>query len=197
MITSEIIERFRLQVDDASELSSDEELALANQVYYDTCDDRPWEFLRKTKTGVVSTSVPYITLATDFKSFFPNEIGESRVYIGSKPYTVVSSASRMTYDGVDGYCYLDIPNSKLYFTKQPTSALSYEYDYICVPPPLTATTAPLNTSSKFGTMIAYGMASKFNPIEQTEKSASYRNENIAEYMMMREDLAIEDAMMKL
>ena len=73
MITSDIIARFELQVDDSSELSSDESLALANEIYSDICNDRDWEWLKATATGSTSTSVPYVSLPSNFKQLIPNK----------------------------------------------------------------------------------------------------------------------------
>jgi hypothetical protein len=42
MTGTNIIARFQLQVDDASELSTDESLALLNEVYSDICNYRYW-----------------------------------------------------------------------------------------------------------------------------------------------------------
>jgi len=201
MFTSEIIARFRLQVDDATELSSDEELALLTEVYDEVCNDRPWEFLKKQFSGVTSTSVPYIALSSDFKMFSPNKDGKTVIFVGTKfdEYTVVPYSSRREYRDHGGYCYLDMVNRRLYFTLQPTSVESVEYDYIYIPPALTVTppTSPLNTTNQFGNMIAYGMAAKFNPIEQSDKATSYRNENYNSYRSMLEDFAVEDANIKL
>lgn len=197
LTTEEIIARFNLQVDDASELSSDEELALAQEVYEDICDDRPWEWLKKTATATTSTSVPYITLPTDFKLIAPNSYNRSVVFVGAdyQEYVLVPFEQRRNYRDQDGFCYLDMVNKRLYFTKQPISAESVEYDYIMVPPVLTTGTSPLIPNKH--EVISYGMAAKFNPIELTDKTASYRNENIIEYRKMLSDLATNDALLKL
>ena len=68
-----IIERFQLQIDDSSELSSDESLALANEIYTDIQNDRNWEWLKNTYTGTQSTSDPYVALPSDFKTLSPNK----------------------------------------------------------------------------------------------------------------------------
>lgn len=199
MITLDIIARFNLQVDDSSELSSDEELALAQEVYNEVCEDRPWEFLKTSFEGTSSTTVPYIDLPADFRELAPNKDGYSVVFVGTDyaEYKVVPFSSRREHRDQDGFCYIDIASSRLYFTKQPTIAKSVEYDYIKIPPALTPTTAPLVTTSQFGNMIAYGMAGKFNPIEQSEKATSYQRENRAEYFSMLSDFRMLDANIKL
>jgi hypothetical protein len=197
-LTSDIIERYNLQVDDQSELSSDEELALANEVYTDVCNDRPWEWLKTTYTNVTSTSLPYITLPTDFKEFSLNKDGKSVVFVGTDyaEYKVIPFSSRRDYRNMVGFCYVD--SGKLYFTVQPTSVKAIEFDYIKRPTALTALTEPIVTTDQFGKMIAYGMAAKFTNIEQPDKTkGSYQSNNKAEFDKMLTDLQLEDASIKL
>ena len=198
MTTADIIARYNLQVDDASELSSDEELALANEVYNTICNDRPWEWLKKTYTGVTSITLPYITLPTDFKELSPNSDNKSVIFVGTDrtKYTVVSLSNRRDYYNTDGYCYIDIPNQRLYFIKQPTSILAIEYDYVSYPAVLTLATSPLFNST-YHTMISYGMAAKFSNIDQEDKSKSYKNDNKQVYDDFMFDLRTEDANIKL
>lgn len=199
MIASNIIARFQLQVDDASELSTDESLALANEVYSDVCNDRDWEWLKSTVTGSTSISVPYVSLPSNFKQVIPNKENHSVVFVGTdyQEYLIVPFSSRRDYRDQDGYCYVDMVNRRLYFTKQPTSVKTYEFDYIALPTALTISTAPIVTTDQFGTLIAYGMAAKFNPIEQTDKTVSYQRENQTEYLKMLSDFRLEDANIKL
>ena len=198
MTTTEIISRFNLQVDDSSELSTQESLDLANEVYTDIQNDRPWEWLKTPATGTTSITVPYIALPADFKSVVPNSYGYSVVFVGTdyQEYRIVPYSSRRNYRDQDGFCYIDIPNSRLVFTKQPTSAKAVEYDYIKVAATLTGATSPLFRAG-FHNLIAYGMAAKFNPIELTEKSASYQRENTVSYLNMLSDMAVEDANIKI
>lgn len=199
MIGSDIILRFELQVDDSSELSSTEELALANEVYSDICNDRDWEWLKTTAAGTTSITVPYIALPANFKQLIPNKDNRSVVFVGTdyQEYEVVPFSSRRDYRNQDGFCYLDMVNRRLYFTLQPTTAKAIEYDYIATPTALTTSTAPIVTTDQFGNLIAYGMAAKFNPIEQTDKNVSYQTENRVEYLRILSDLALEDANIKL
>ena len=198
MTTQEIITRFQLQVDDASELSAAEELDLANEVYTDIQNDRPWEWLKKTYTGSTSTSVPYVSLPTDFAYILQNIDGKAIVFIGTdyQEYEVIPFSLRRNYRDQDGFCYIDISNSRLYFTKQPTEVKSIEYDYIKVASALTLNTSPIFREG-FHKIISYGMAAKFNPIELTDKDVSYQKENRIEYLKMLQDMAVEDANIKL
>lgn len=198
MTLSEIVEKFELQVDDASELSTAEAYDLANNVYTEIQNDRDWEWLKATATGTTSTTVAYVALPADFRNIAPNKDGRSVVFVGTdyQEYTVIPFSSRRDYRDQDGYCYIDIPNQRLYFTLQPTSAKAIEYDYIKIAPTLTASTSPLMRIGMHQ-IISIGMAAKFNPIELTDKTNSYRNENIIEYSNLLHQLALEDARIKL
>ncbi len=199
MLTSNILKRFELQVDDSSELSSDEELALANEIYSDIQNDRDWEWLKTTYTGNTSTSIPTVTLPTNFKKVIPNKDNRSVIFIGTdySEYEVIPFSSRRDYRNMSGYCYIDIPNNNLVFTLQPTEVKQIEYDYIKRASDLTTATEPLVTTNQFGNLIAYGMSAKFNPIELTDKAVSYRRENTFEYLKILSDLQLEDANIKL
>lgn len=198
MTGTEIITKFNLQVDDSSELSDAESLDLANDVYQEIQDDRDWEWLRSTFTGTTSTSVPYIALPTDFKKLSVNKDNKSFILVGTsyREYTVVGFQQRREHRDQDGFCYIDIPNQRLYFTKQPTSAESVEYDYIKVATSLTTSTEPLFRDG-FHKIISFGMAVKFNSLELSDKATSYRPENKSEYVDILETMRVEDAQIKL
>ena len=223
MLGSDILLKFNVQVDDASELSDTEALDLANDIYQEIQDDRPWEWLRATASLTQSTSVPYIALPSDFKMMMPNysgvtsgqfnNLGVPRGYkppvynnltsvpvviVGStnSPYIVIPYAEHQNYINTDGYCYVDVPNSRLVFTKQPTIANSATFDYIKVAPALTTATSPLFRSG-FHKIIPFGMAARLPQLTQADKGTSYTNENRALYMSTLEDMAVEDANLKL
>ncbi len=192
MTGDEIIAKFNLQVDDASELSDTEELDLLNDVYGDICDDRDWEWLKKTYTG------PYISLPADFKKLVPNKDGKSVIFVGTdyQEYLAIPFSSRRNFRNQDGFCYIDIPNQRLYFTLQPTSAKSIEYDYIKIQDDITANTSPIFRSG-FHPIISFGMAASFPQIEQANKLTSYENQNQIDFNSILHDMAIEDANIKL
>lgn len=198
MTGQDIIDKFHIQVDDDSELSTDDELAMLNDVYGDICDDRDWEWLKETFTGTTSTSVPYIALPVDFKKVVPNKDNKSVVFVGTgfDEFKVVSFSDRRTYRDQSGYCYIDIPNQRLVFTLQPTTAQAIEFDYIKIQTDIALGTEPLFRSG-FHPIIAYGMAARFPQIEQANKLTSYAAENMGLYLSQLHDLAYEDAMTKL
>lgn len=199
MLTSAIIARFNLQVDDSSELSSSEELDLANEVYSEVCNDRPWEWLKRTATGSTSISVPYIALPSDFKELSPNKEGVSVIFVGTtfEEYAVVPFSSRREHRDESNVCYIDVPNARLYFALQPTEVKTIEFDYLAKPTALTTATEPLITDSSFGNMIAYGMARRFPSIEQADKATSYANANEGEFNRILNDYRFIDANIKL
>jgi len=198
MTGAQIISRYQLLVDDASELSSDEELDLLNEVYGEIQDDRPWEWLRVTATGTTSTSVPYIALPTDFKYIMPNQDNESVVFVGTDfvEYKVVSYSRRREFRNQDGFVYIDIPNFRLYFTLQPITAKTIEYEYIKVAAALTTATSPLFRAG-LHSILAYAMAERLPSIEQADKITSYAPENQVRKQKILSEMATEDAQLKL
>lgn len=224
MTWEEIIYRFRLQVDDGSELSSDEELALLNQCYRELQNDRDWEWLITQYTGTQSVSVPYIDLPADFKKlsanynwitqwfgnawvpigfnwfYLPINISNTPVvFVGTQyePYEVVSFSNRRNHRDQSNVCYIDVPNQRLYFTIQPTTAQSVEYDYIKRAAALTTATEPLFNDA-YHEILAYAMAAKFDPIQLTAKDwMNYMTDNQRQYFALLEQMAVEDANIKL
>jgi hypothetical protein len=199
MLTSDILLRYALQTDDASELSSTEQLDLAQEVYDEIQDDRDWEWLRATATGTTSTTVSYVALPSDFKKLMPNKDNKSVVFVGTdyQEYLVIPMSSRHDYRNMDGFCYIDVPNQRLVFILQPTSVRPIEYDYIKRATALTPATSPLVDTTQFNNLIAYGMARKFVNIEQTPKDVSYARENRDEYNRILSDFRLVDAEIKL
>lgn len=180
-------------MDDSTDLSSDEELALLNKVYQKLCADRPWEFLKKEATGTTSTTVPYVSLPTDFQYVTSNYDQEDTsvlpiVFMGSTftPYKIISWSTRRSYRDKSGYAYIDIPNSRLAFTVQPTGE-AYEYDYMSFPPALTLTDEPV-FPERFHDMLYHAMCVEDNIIQMSDKAKSYAAENQQKYKSYFDDL---------
>ncbi len=94
-------------------------------------------------------------------------------------------------------CYIDVPNQRLYFTIQPTTAQSIEYDYIKRAAALTLATSPLFDDA-YHEILAYSMAAKFDPIQLTSKNdMNYMTDNQRQYFAILEQMAVEDASIKL
>lgn len=210
MTTQDIVtDIFELYLDDTSELSSDQELDLADRIYKKVCRFRPWEFLKTSQTGTLSTSVPYVSLPANFAFLAENNLTTDNsvsiennaspkvVFVGTsyRPYQVVSYSDRRQYLNKDGYAYLDLVNSRLVFTLQPTVADSYEFDYVKVPDTLTLITSPVFPSD-FHPMIGYGMAVDGFIIQLFDKARSYAIENQAKYQSYMDDLSYYNAQLR-
>lgn len=184
----EIITAFELQVSDLTELSSAEELALLNKVYKKLCRLKPWEWLKTAATGTLSTTVPYVSLPADFLFMVQNNnytesseyAGRPVVFVGAnfQPYKVISWSDRRQYRTSAGYCYVDIAARRLYFTVQPTSADSYEFDYCALPANLTLATSPV-FDADFAPILAHLMANEDFVLQLSDKAKSYADENAA------------------
>lgn len=204
---SQLIELFELQVDDTSELSSTEELSILNRIYKHICALKAWEFLKKAGTGTTSTTLPYISLPSDFAYLTQNnnytetsgyEAQNPVVFVGStyRPYKVVNWSDRRQYRDQDGVCYIDIVNSRLYFAKQPTSAESVEFDYVSAPVSLGLSDSPA-IPDRFQPMLVYAMAVDDAIIQQSDKAKSYRQENQAKYKEYLDNMSYWDARLKI
>lgn len=198
MTKAQIIAKFHLYMDDTTELSSQEESDLFDKVYNRVMSERPWEILRVPATGTQSTSVAYIALPSDFAYLTQNHnntgndsYGEFPViFVGANydPYKVVNYADRRQYRTHTNVAYIDIVNSRLVFTVQPTAANAVEYDYIKVPAALASGDSPL-FPSRFHDIIYHGMCTDEFVIEQSDKAKSYRGENQALYNGILMDMA--------
>lgn len=199
MTGTEIIAEAQLYFNDSTELSSVEELDLLNKKYQFVNNNRQWEFLRKESTGLTtSTSVPYVALPADFKEFSQNKDGVSVIFLGTnyREYKLVSFDSRRQYRDQDGYCYVDMLNSRLYFTKQPTTAEAIEFDYIHRPAAIAIGTSPI-WPTDFHKIISHLMAADEFIVEQSEKALSYRDENLGLAEDLMSQMAVWDATLKL
>lgn len=194
-----IIDNFEIYVDDSTELSTVEELALANKIYHQVLDSRPWEFLKKEWVGV-TTALNYIALPTDFmhlcetQNYTDNstqtELGKSSkvVYLGNKEYQVINWSDRRQYVNSNNHCYLDMINRRLYFTATPGAGLALSADYIHKPADLTLATEPIFPSS-YQHIIYHGMAADDMIIQLFDKARSYADENRAMFNSYMKSLA--------
>lgn len=182
----QIIDMFELYLDDTSELSSSEELALLNRKYQKIARALPWEGLKTTKSGTLSGSVPYVTLPTDFLYMTENnqdadpgvdDEGQFSkvVFVGSSltPVRIINFSDRRRYQG-QNVAYVDLVNNRLTFIVQP-SAVSYEFDYIRKPDDLTVSTSPFFPIAH--EILAYEMAVDGYIIQLFDKARSYAAEN--------------------
>lgn len=190
MTKQNIITKFELYIDDTTDLSTSEESDLFDKWYSIVCNDRPWEFLKKNATGSVSTSLPYITLPTDFSYILANANHSENSYASEfpvvwvskdngntySPFRVVSWSDRRSYRNQDGICYVDIVNSRLYFAFQQTGAWLYDFDYKAYPTALALGDTPAIPAA-YQDVIYHGMCSDDFIIQQSDKAKSYKAEN--------------------
>lgn len=206
MLVSTILTSFETYVDDATELSSAEELALCQKIYNKIWMAKPWEFAKKAATGTLSTTVPYVSLPADFaymaenNQTTDNSVGIDNnavakvVYVGSSytPYQVVNWSDRRKYLNKSGYCYVDIVNSRLVFTVQPASADTYEFDYMSTADTLTTASTPA-FPARFHDMLYHGMAVDDDIILHFPKAQSYAQENQAKFTGYMQDMSYWNA----
>ncbi len=198
---TQIITDFELQVNDITELSSSEELALLNRVYIKTCNGQPYEFLKKQASGTFSTDAngAFITLPSDF-DFFPinNEYTDNSISVENNadakvvfllngtayvPYQVINFSDRRQYQNRTGFVYVDMANSLIRFTGGSGNIppyTQYEFDYIKVPPLLAVGDYPL-IPGKFHDMLTFKMATENDVLQLSPKAQSMQEENEEKY----------------
>lgn len=202
----QIIAKFELYVDDSTELSSDEELDLANDIYHAICDDRPWEWLKKEWSGTTNGTTQ-IDLPDDFKYFIEtgnytdnsteteDGTGAKYVFVNGSKYLLINWSDRRQYENRNDVCWVDILNNKLVFAQAPDSGLSISADYIHKPDDLTTSTSPIFPSS-FHKIISHGMAIDDMIIQLFEKARSYADENQAMYDKYMRKLALYNSQLQ-
>ena len=207
--TDDIITNFELQVSDVTELSTSEEFRVLNRVYNKICNYRPWEFLKKSASGTMSSDSEgyYITAPTDFAYFIENNQYTNNtvspqnnttprdIFVGANysPYQIVNWSDRQQYRNHTGVAYYDVVNGKIRFPQTP-EAFTYQFDYIMVPPALVAGAAPL-TPARFDDVYHFGMAVEDSIIQLSPKATSYAQENQAKYQSMLDDITYWNSML--
>jgi len=212
----QIIDKFHTYTDDQSELSSQEELDLLNNVYQDVYTERHWVWLKKQASGNSFTSFAtnawYINLPTDFLAFAENNNMTDDTYGPNNnaapkvvfiytpdgvpvPYQIVNFSDRRQYFNKNGYCYVDYANNRIVFTQQPVSQ-QYEFDYIYKPPALTLATSPV-FDSDYHQILVHGMAIDHEIIQLFDRAHSYAPENRDKYQKYLTKLAWANAQLLL
>jgi len=203
MTATEIIQDiFELYVDDTSELSTTEELALLNRIYKRICRQRSWAILKTQASGTISQSgtTYYITLPTDFGFLIDNNQTDGDdspkvIFVGSSyvPYKVINFSDRRQHRDSDGYAYIDLANNRIVFTGNPTSnGTTYEFDYIKIPADLVAGDSPVFPAD-FHPIIGYGMAVDGYIIQLFDRARSYQQENQIKYNEGFKDMCLWDS----
>lgn len=199
MITQEIIQKFELQVDDTTELSSAEELDLADDEYREILNDRPWNFLKKTYTGLVASGV--IPLPEDFAYAIANytytnnsiEAGDTSepIYIligpSKDPYKLVNWEDRNRYVNVSNIAWINLASNQIEFSVAPSDGTTANFDYIYNPPELTLLTRPV-WPARFDKILVFAMARSDFSIQLFDKAKSYADVNQARYNKILKDM---------
>lgn len=184
----DIITRAQLYLDDSSELSDMEFSDLFDTKYAELNSRKPWEGTKKEASGTTSVSLQYVSVPADFRYLVQNANHTDSSYASSRPvifrgtsytpYQVVSWSDRRQYRNQNGYAYIDVANSRLYFTEQPTIAESYEFDYHSAMPKLELADSPW-FPAEFHAILFHEMVSDDYIIQQSNKAESYQQENKA------------------
>ena len=204
MTTTEIIEEFETYVDDTTELSSTQELALLNKIYQKILSFKSWQILKKEASGSMSTTTT-IPVPTRFRSFVINQnmtdnsqaaTFNSRpagIYInGTKWLQVINWDDRRQYANQDGFAYYDAANSTITTTYPQPAGATYSFDYIEKPADLTAGQSPV-FPDEFHWSIVHGMAAEDMIIQLFDKARSYADENKRAYASYIADMCMWDA----
>lgn len=200
----QIIDRFELYTDDTTDLSSDEELILANDKLRLIYMEQPWEFLRRKKSGSVEADGK-ISLPADFDEFLENfsedpSIGEpitKVIYLGpsKSPYLIVPMGQRNA-NNYSNVCWLDPTDGKINFAQNPGTGVGYEYDYKTSPDDITPLTSP-KLPAEYHPMIVFAMLIDEEIIKKSEKARSNMQDNAVQYQRYLKNLKLRDARFKL
>jgi len=184
-----------------TELSTDDELFLANKINRDIYIEQDWEFLRKNQTGVTDSNGE-IPVPIDFEKFMQNYSKEETkdegslpdtcvVFISGNPYKIIPAGSKNLYVG-DAVCYYDSLTRTIKFPTSVGVGANYEFDYKYIPVDLELTDSPL-FSYNVHQIIFYGMLIDDEIIQKVEKARSFMNVNSAMYNKYLSKLKLIDA----
>lgn len=191
---SDIIKKFELWTDDQTELSTAEELFLANEKQREILNEGVWEFARKSAGGSFSNGeIDLSTVAPDFKHIMSNYCDNDQyttptdavVYVNETPYKVIHMGMRQQLKARP-VCWIDPTQNKIKFSDTGTSGL-FSFDYQVSPPDFTEETAPLIPVDHRMTIV-YAMLLDDDIIQKTEKARSNIKENMSQYIKLLSNL---------
>lgn len=201
MTASEIITKFELYMDDTTELSSVEELALLEKKYQKVSMARPWEVLKRAHAGTTD-GTDGIDMPERFAGFSENANYSDRVsygtgpvvYVGAdfRPYEIISFSDRRAYRGQGAKAYYDPTDEKLKFVNTPSSGLAVEFDFIQLPEPLASDSEPW-IPTRFQDILYHEMCMDDFVIQQSEKAQSYLKEHQQMAKSYMDDMAMWNA----
>lgn len=195
MLTSDVISKFETYVDDATELSSQQELDLVQKIFNKVWTAKPWEFAKSSASGSYALTTPNIPIPQDFSNFLENDQASDNtrevnnnaspkvVFIGSnyQPFQVVNWSARRKYRNRTGFLYLDLPNDAISFTCLPVAIDTYEFDYKTTAPTLVLDDEIPGIPSDFHDMLYHGMAVDDEIILRFPRANAYAPDNQAQY----------------
>lgn len=194
MVAQDIIKKFELYVDDATELSSQDELDLLNKKYQEVCSDRPWEFLKKGYSNSINGTS--IALPDDFQYILDTQVHGivgRYVFVDEKYYQLVNFQDRSSYKN-SGYCWVNLADETLEFSSSVSGTLTY--DYVSFPEDLDATDEPI-FPARYHHILYHLMASDDYAIQQFDKAKSYARENEQKAEKLLEQMAIWNASLQV
>lgn len=187
MTKLEIITKAQLYLDDMSELSTAEWSDLFDKMYRKVNSNRPWEGTKKEATATTSTSVDYVALPSDFLFLTQNGNYTDSSEYARRPvifrgpqlrkYEVVSWDDRRQYRNSDAHAWIDLVNSRLYFSKTPSVAEAVEYDYHSSMPALADGDSPW-FPAEYHDVIYHLMVADDFMIQHSDKAKSYQDDNL-------------------
>lgn len=211
MTAQQVITLFEQYVDDSTELSSAQELALLQKVFNKIWNKKPWEFAKASVSGTFALTVPNIPKPSDFSNFLENNTYTDNsvsvnnnaspkvIFIGSAytPFQIINWSDRRQYRGQNGYAYLDLPNSGITFTGTPAAIDTYEFDYKKQPPTLVLGSAIPSIPVEFQDALYHGMAADHDIILLFPRAASYAKENTDKFNSYVQDMEMWNASLQL
>lgn len=208
---AEIIALFEQYVDDSTELSSTQELALCQKIYNKVWSYRAWEFAKASAAGNYVLATPNIPLPANFSHFLENNQSTDNttsidnnaspkvIFIGASfaPYQIVNWSDRRQYRNSTGYAYLDLPNNGISLTGTLSGVDTYEFDYKQQPPALELDTPITGIPAEFQDILFHGMAVDDDIILRYPKAQSYAPDNQAQYDALLRNMAYWNANLQL
>lgn len=195
MQPDDIIKQFEVYVDDLTELSTDEEYSLLTKVINSVCNDRSWEFLRKTASVTTTTSktapVPadFVSVMNNYSENPYNNIPEIPVaYVGGIPFKFIPRGTAMQKVG-GNYVTVDLVNKTIEFLTDIGAGKVVTFDYKYQPSPITSNSSPIALPELAHRYLGQVMAIDDDIIQKTEKARSNLQANSVARAQMLRDLA--------
>lgn len=173
----EIISKFELYTDDTTELSTEEEQALALQKTREIVGDSVWQFMRTKFAGTLVNGE--CDIPTDFGRLMPNYSEDETnyipnkvvVWVGGSPYDVRPMGAR-NFNG-SNFFYIDYPRRKLVGVGILSG--TFECDYQPIPDSV------LDIPVDYRMVIVWAMLIDDEIIQKVEKARSNLNEHAESY----------------